>query len=218
MDAGSSQVGPARLATLERGSKLLVMDRLTGLSVYVPEARGQALRLLGTREERLPAALVVMRRELMTELAVYGVGGAGLPRPQTLNTLILKLTNACNYACAYCYDYESEESATTLELSLALRALEESLELCDEGLQVIFHGGEPFLAFDHVKQVVLAGERLSARLGKQLIFTGQTNLSRLTPEAVEFSVEHQISWGFSLDGPARRNDVFRVLRSGAGTH
>lgn len=218
MDTESSQVGSARIATLERGSKLLVMDRLSGRSVYVPKARGQTLRLLGTREERLPATLIALRRELMAELADYGVGDVCPPRAETLNTLILKLTNACNYACAYCYDYEPEESATTLELALAMRALEESLELCSQGLQVIFHGGEPFLAFEHIRQLVLAGERLAARLGKQLIFGGQTNLSRLTPEAVNFSIEHRISWGFSLDGPARRNDLFRVLRSGAGTH
>jgi len=51
-----------------------------------------------------------------------------------------------------------------------------------------------------------------------LIFAGQTNLSRLSAETISFSREHAIHWGFSLDGPTRENDVFRVLRSGAGTH
>jgi len=213
-----SQVAAGRIATLERGSKLLVMDRVTGRSVYVPQTSHQLLRLLGTEEDRLPPNVASLRRDLMTELAGYGVGGAVPPPAETLNTLILKLTNACNYACTYCYDYEPEETATTLELEVALRAVAEALQLCTKGLQIIFHGGEPFLAFEHIKRIVLAGEPLAARLGKRLIFRGQTNLSRLTPESVDFSLEHDIHWGFSLDGPARQNDVFRVLRSGAGTY
>jgi uncharacterized protein len=213
-----SQVRPARIAILERGSKLLVMDRSTGRSVYVPKTDGRILKLLGTQEERLTPELARLRRELTSELADYGVGGVLPPHSETLNTLILKLTNACNYACTYCYDYEPEETATRLELEVAVRAVTEALNLCSKGLQVIFHGGEPFLAFEHVKRIVVAGEKMAARLGKRLIFGGQTNLSRLTPEAIEFSLEHGIRWGFSLDGPARQNDVFRVMRSNAGTH
>jgi uncharacterized protein len=218
MATQQSEVAATRIATLARGSKLLVMDRVTGRSVYVPLASSELVRLLGTEEDRLPPELVSLRRDLKAELAGYGVGGAVPPRPQTLNTLIIKLTNACNYACTYCYDYEPEETAATLELQLAIQAVSQGLELCSEGLQVIFHGGEPFLAFEHIKHIVLAGEKVAAALGKQLIFRGQTNLSRLTPESVDFSRQHDILWGFSLDGPPRQNDRFRVLRSGAGSH
>ncbi len=217
----NTQLSPGaltRIATLERGSKLLVMDRVTGRSVYVPKASRRLLGLLGTEEHRLPPQVASLRRNLVTELAGYGIGGAVPPRAEALNTLILKLTNACNYACTYCYDYEPEETATTLDLEIAVRAITEGLALCTRGLQVVFHGGEPFLAFEHIKKIVLAGEQEAARLGKVLFFRGQTNLSRLTPETVDFSIEHGIHWGFSLDGPPRRNDVFRVLRSGTGTH
>lgn len=213
-----SQVGTARIGILERGSKLLVMDRVTGRSVYVPKTSGRILKLIGTEEERLSPELARLRLDVTSELAGYGVGVTLPHHSETLNTLILKLTNACNYACTYCYDYEPEETATRLELEVALRAVSEALELCSEGLQVIFHGGEPFLAFEHIRKIVVAGEEIAARLGKRLIFGGQTNLSRLTREAITFSLEHGIRWGFSLDGPERQNDVFRVLRSGGGTH
>lgn len=211
--------GPSeRIAVLERGSKLLVMDRFTGRSVFTPKSSRQALRLLGTDEDRLPPEVAGVRRNLKAELAKYGIGGPLPARSDTLNTLILKLTNACNYACTYCYDYEPEETATTLDLDIAIRSVTEGLESCDKGLQVVFHGGEPFLVFDHIKQIVVAGENVARRLGKVLAFAGQTNLSRLTAETISFSREHAIHWGFSLDGPTRENDVFRVLRSGAGTH
>jgi len=218
MDTQPSRVASSRIAVLERGSKLLLMDRYTGRSVYAPKTSGQTLRLLGTSEDRLPPELASVRRQLTATLASQGLGGPLPPRSDTLNTLILKLTNACNYACTYCYDYEPEETATTLNLELAIRSVTEALETCTKGLQVVFHGGEPFLVFEHIKQIVLAGEDLARRLGKQVIFAGQTNLSRLTAETISFSQEHGIHWGFSLDGPARQNDVFRVLRSGAGTH
>jgi uncharacterized protein len=218
MDVQPSRVVSERIAVLERGSKLLLMDRYTGRSVYAPKTSGQTFRLLGTSEDRLPPELASLRRELTATLASQGIGGPLPPRSDTLNTLILKLTNACNYACTYCYDYEPEETATTLDLELAIRSVTEALESCTTGLQVVFHGGEPFLVFEHIKQIVVAGEDRARHLGKQVIFAGQTNLSRLTAETISFSQEHGIHWGFSLDGPARQNDVFRVLRNGAGTH
>src|SRR5215470_7178467 len=172
----------SRIAVLPRGAKLLVMDRLTGRSVYVPAAKGELLKLLSTSEKRLPPSLIDLRRQIGAELAEHGLGQAPPPRFDSLNTLILKLTNACNYACSYCYDYEPEETAANLELELALRAVEEALALAPDGLQVIFHGGEPFLRFNQIERIVLAGEALAARLGKRLIFSGQTNLSGLTEE------------------------------------
>jgi uncharacterized protein len=213
-----SPVAAERIAILERGSKLLVMDRFTGRSVYAPKTSRQVLRLLGTEEDRLPPELKSVRRKLQTELASYGIGGPVPPRSDTLNTLILKLTNACNYACVYCYDYEPEETATTLALDVAIRSVTEALESCNKGLQVVFHGGEPFLVFEHIREIVFAAEKLARRLGKQVRFVGQTNLSRLSQDTISFSQEHNIHWGFSLDGPAQQNDVFRVLRNGAGTH
>jgi uncharacterized protein len=207
----------SRVATLRRGDKVMVMDRSTGRSVYV-KADEDVLKLIATGEERLPPELTATRRQAIAELADQGIGVSRPPRFESLNTLILKMTNACNYACTYCYDYEPEETAAHLELDLALRALSEALELCEKGLQIIFHGGEPFLRFQNIKQIVMAGEEMAARLGKTLVFSGQTNLSMLTEESVSFSMEHGINWGFSLDGPARTNNFFRVLKNGAGTH
>jgi uncharacterized protein len=43
-------------------------------------------------------------------------------------------------------------------------------------------------------------------------------LSRVTPGFVEFSQQHRIGWGISLDGSAAINDEFRVLPNGRGTY
>jgi uncharacterized protein len=208
----------ARIGILERDSKLLVMDRVTGRSVYMPSSNEQLLKLIASREESLPSQLIPLRIKVIKELASHGIGVELQPHFETLNTVILKLTNACNYACKYCYDHEPQETATNLQINLALATLEEALELCDKRLQVIFHGGEPFLMFDRIKKIVLASQEIAARLDKRILFTGQTNLSLLTDDAVSFSMEHNIYWGFSLDGSSSHNDIFRISKSSAGTH
>src|SRR4051812_9407684 len=115
----------SRLAALRRGGKVLVMDRTTGRSVYVTADSEELLKLLATGEERLSPELIAARQQAVSELAGEGIGVSRPPRFESLNTLILKMTNACNYACTYCYDYEPEETASHLELELALRALTE---------------------------------------------------------------------------------------------
>jgi uncharacterized protein len=55
-------------------------------------------------------------------------------------------------------------------------------------------------------------------MAKEIVFMGQTNLSRLNQEMVDFFEEHKMLWGISLDGPPEINDRFRVLRNGKGTY
>src|SRR5262249_31243152 len=84
-------------------------------------------------------------------------------------------------------------------------------------LQVIFHGGEPFLRFPQIEQVVVVGEQMAVQRQKRIFFCGQTNLSLLTPQSIDFSLKHRIHWGFSLDGPLE-NNILRILKNGTATH
>jgi uncharacterized protein len=206
----------SRFGVLDRGSTILVMDRQTGRSIFMPRESAPMLRLLASAPDELPDALRPVREQVLDELAGHGIGIEPKPRVGSLNTLILKLTTACNYACTYCYDDDAEAPAN-LGDDVALRALEQALELCDGALQVIFHGGEPFLRFARIKEIVLAGEQMAYRLGKGLFFRGQTNLSLLSRETIGFSDEHRIRWGFSLDGTAETNRL-RTLKNGTATH
>ncbi len=218
MNQQESVFDKSRVGILKLNSRLLVMDRLTGRSVYIPSSNEHVLKLVASCEDSLPSNLHPIRIKAIEELSSQGIGVGLKPHFETLNTVILKLTNACNYACKYCYDYEPEETASSMQVNTALAVLEQALELCNERLQVIFHGGEPFLMFDRIKNIVLAGEELATRLGKQILFAGQTNLSLLTDDSVSFSQEHNIYWGFSLDGSSTNNDTFRMLKDGTGTH
>ena len=68
-------------------------------------------------------------------------------------TLSLMLTHDCNLACVYCY--EKVKSGRQISLETAKQAIAKSFSLCPSGeeLEISFHGGEPFLAFDLLRNI-----------------------------------------------------------------
>ena len=210
----------SRIRLLPRGNKLLAMDRVSGRWALLPEEERGLLELLGaTRSECLPAPLGNLVEELRENLIKQGIGVVGEGCDFSgLTTVIVKLTNACNLACAYCYDYERSEKAQRIEADLALRALREAIDLCNGKLWVILHGGEPMLVWNLIETIVIEAEKYAKDRSVVLDFTGQTNMSRVTDQIVRFSGQHRIAWGVSVDGAAEIHDRFRVLHNGGGTH
>ncbi|WP_193776786.1 radical SAM protein [Streptomyces sp. E2N166] len=210
---------PSRVRALPRGDYLLVMDRLSGRWVTIDAPTGELLPLVASLAHRLPEQIrgsVGRLRELLVE---RGIGIIGSERQfEALNTVILKLTNACNHACSYCYDYETFERAVMLSRDTAVSALQQALDLAEQELQVILHGGEPMLVWDLVEELVTTGRQLAAQQGKRIHFTGQTNLSRLSDTIVDFSLANSITWGVSVDGGPDLHDHFRVDHKGRGTY
>lgn len=198
--------------------QVLVIDQRNGKWVFIPNEATPLVQLLDVDDAHLPPHILERRDLLAEELWDQGLGGPAYATADDLNTVILKLTKACNYACTYCYDMEPEDKVEHLPLELALQVIEEGLELAPRKLGVILHGGEPTLVFSFLKRIVLESEQIAERLVKEILFLGQTNLSRLTAEMVEFFQQHNMFWGISLDGPPELNDRFRIRRNGAGTY
>lgn len=216
--AARPDVGLSHLSYMAVGGKLMVMDRFNAKWVFLSPGEEPFLRLLMVARDRLHENLSLRVRKLEERLSCEGLGG---PEPTTgwpLSTLILKLTNACNFACAYCYDYEPSEKAASLSTESAVEAIAQALDLCGGALHVLLHGGEPTLMFKRIKDIVLQSEAIADRMRKSVIFSGQTNLSLLNAEIVEFSTRHSIGWGISLDGPAELNDKFRVTTRKKATY
>lgn len=209
----------SRIRILAREDKLLVMDRMSGRWVILPEEQGDLLKLLAAKPESLPSAVGELVSELRENLIEQGVGVAGSVRNfSDLTTVIVKLTNACNLACAYCYDYEKSEKAQRIEADIALRALREAIDMCNGKLWVILHGGEPMLVWNLIETIVLEAKEYARQRGVVLDFTGQTNMTRVTDRIVAFSAQHSIAWGVSVDGTGEVHDHFRVQHGGGGTH
>lgn len=196
----------------------LVIDRGNGKWAMVEAAATPLVRLLAVDEDRLPEMVALRRDQLVHQLDAAGLGGRRYFTPPDLNTIILKLTKLCNYACSYCYDLEPDDKIEHMSAEVALTVLREGLELTPRRLGVILHGGEPTLLFELIREIVLEGELAAAERSKEILFLGQTNLSRLNDEMVAFFTEHRVSWGVSIDGPPEVNDRFRVNHAGAGTY
>ncbi|HWL37214.1 MAG TPA: radical SAM protein [Frankiaceae bacterium] len=195
------------------------MDRVSGRWVTLAAATKPLLPLLSAPAGALPDGVRTQVRELRDLLSANGIGVLGSERHfSELTTLILKLTNACNYACTYCYDFETWERASRMTPEVAVGAVREALDLSGPILTVILHGGEPMLMWDLVEDLVVAGERLAAERGKRLQFVGQTNLSRLDDRVVAFSDAHDMAWGVSIDGVPEVHDALRVTHQGTGTY
>lgn len=163
--------------------------------------------------ERLHAAGLLLRD---------GLGPAGATQfdngRNAVSMLILKMVGHCNLACTYCYDYNSTTYRRRMDVDSAEEAIGQTLLRSGGTLNVLFHGGEPLLAFPEIRRLVAFARERAAVLGKSVDFSIQTNGTRFTDEVVEFLTNERFSIGISLDGPEGENDISRVDHAGRGSY
>lgn len=147
--------------------------------------------------------------------------------PPHFSSIILKLTAVCNLDCTYCYMFNladrtfervpkhmSEETATAAVSALARHARNAGTE----GIKVVLHGGEPTL-WPLSRFRALFGRITEERSdGLTVDVSLQTNGVLINPELLGLLMQHDVTLGFSLDGPQSVNDRARVTRGGAGTY
>lgn len=125
----------------------------------------------------------------------------------------IKMTDACNLSCTYCYD-EPFRSKKTLSENVVERLpwLFDEISRRDSHFQVVFFGGEPFLApvelFHSVFKVL---ERYDVS------YYAQTNLYAVNPREYASVLERLDGIGFSLDGPSMAHDMQRRSRNNLPT-
>jgi uncharacterized protein len=140
-----------------------------------------------------------------------------------INQVILKVAQACNLNCTYCYVYNrGDESWKTRPPLITNPVLEKLAERINEhatrhglgGFTVEIHGGEPLLIGKSRMQSLV--DLLRSRVTEtRLRFTMQTNGLLLDHEWVELLARNEIYFGISLDGPPLHADRFRILRKGS---
>ena len=139
--------------------------------------------------------------------------------PKSLNFWI-HTTNKCNLTCSYCYISTLNTTNGMLDATKKqlLRKLVETIKK-RKITKVKFRlaGGEPMSQFKSWKAFIPVAKEMVKDLGCELDFSFITNLTILTDEILDFSREHNISYGVSLDGVENYNDTNRKYRSGAGT-
>jgi uncharacterized protein len=146
--------------------------------------------------------------------------------PFPLTTLVMNVTNQCNLACTYCYEYgedkivdtENGQQAKFMAESTALQSVEFLLKESGRVAHLTFFGGETLLNFPVLKSTIAYARTRAAELGKEIDFSLTTNATLLKPEIIEFLAENHVGVTISIDGPRDMQDRFRVFHNGAGSY
>ncbi len=129
--------------------------------------------------------------------------------------ITLCLTEACNLNCSYCY--ENHKSKKTMTFETAKKIIDFEMNYKDNFTGVTFElfGGEPFLCFDLIKQIV---EYLETQYKKGFYCFLTTNGTLVHNQVQEWLLKHTktVCCGLSLDGPKElhnlnRNDSFEKI-------
>jgi uncharacterized protein len=149
---------------------------------------------------------------------------AGFP----LTTMVLNVTNKCNLACTYCYEYGEDKIVDTQYGSqpkfMTEETARESVEFLlqesrgQEVAHVTFFGGETLLNFPVLQRTVAYARKRAAEEGRRVEFSLTTNGTLLKPEIIEWLADNQIGVTISIDGPKEVQDGLRVFHNGKGTY
>ena len=135
-----------------------------------------------------------------------------------MNSLILEITQKCNFRCEYC-DYSSDEffnrnhCSKSMSLEMAKKAIDMYFEnsIYENTKSIAFYGGEPLLAYSLIKECVKYINSKSD--GNNIIYRMTTNASILTEDMIRFLSENKFRLTISLDGPRYYHDKNRKLLS-----
>jgi len=133
--------------------------------------------------------------------------------------VLFVVTLRCDHSCHYCQVSRRSEFAPDFDMSEvdALAAVDRLFEMPAKNITVEFQGGEPLLAFERVRQIVLEISRRQASSAKRITFSMATTLHHATPEILEFLKQYDFSVSTSLDGPPKSTIAIARLRSAIRT-
>jgi uncharacterized protein len=183
-------------------------------------ARGYERRQIQAALVELEQSEVVSRGEAVRETPT--IPGRTFP----LQRIVLNVTNQCNLACGYCYEYSEDKISKTegkpkyMEEDIAQSAIDMLIrESADRpAIHVTFFGGETLLNFRLLRSSVDYAKRKSAEAAKRVEFSLTTNATLLNEEMVDFLSEHRIGVTVSIDGDRELNDQMRVFHDGRGSY
>jgi len=151
---------------------------------------------------------------------------AGPPADFPLQALVLNITNQCNLACTYCYEFGADKIATPegKKKYMSLETAKESVDflLAESGarkaVHITFFGGETLMNFPLLREVVAYANAKAEAQGRSVGYSLTTNATMLTPEIIRFLGDNAIGVTVSMDGPPELQDKRRVYKSGKGSY
>ncbi len=120
------------------------------------------------------------------------------------------LTDVCNLDCKYCFQAKGNEFIQFDQFKQTFENIIQMLKPIK--LELFFCGGEPFLAFKVIRQIVHYIENYKDV--NSIDYSITTNGTLLSHQIVSFIKDHKISVTVSLDGNEMINEFNRPAKSG----
>src|SRR5579883_2286262 len=148
------------------------------------------------------------------------------PQDFPLQTLVMNLTNQCNLACEYCYEF-GEDKVATPEGKPKFMDWETARQSVDylfrdsagrNAVHITFFGGETLMNFPLLQQVVDYANEQARRRSVSIDFSLTTNATLLNTRVIEYLAENRVGVTVSMDGPKELHDQLRVFKNGRGSY
>ncbi|WP_461641112.1 radical SAM protein [Labilibaculum euxinus] len=127
--------------------------------------------------------------------------------------VLLNVGRECNLRCKYCFVGDKREENENMSLEIAKKTLDSVSQMKNGDKKIVFHGSEPLMNFELIKNVVEYGNELD----KEIKYSVQTNGTLLKPEIIDFFVKNKVYVGMSLDGLKRSHNKTRPFIGGKGS-
>jgi len=127
----------------------------------------------------------------------------------------LSLTHDCNLRCKYCYAGDKFHKSMRLETAKEIVDFAISITPITDTIDFSFFGGEPFLAFILIKEIIIYIERKNIQ--NPITYNITTNGTIISDEIIDYIIEKSIKLSISIDGSASIHDENRVDIHGNGT-
>jgi uncharacterized protein len=134
--------------------------------------------------------------------------------------LTLHLTERCNLRCRYCYGGTGggrDMTIDTMQRAIKIAAQEHRCRGAEQGLGVVFFGGEPLLRRDLIAETVRHCRSMEPSLGVRFHFKMTTNGLLLDDAFYSDPDTRDVFVALSHDGVREAHDAHRVDRRGKGS-
>lgn len=132
---------------------------------------------------------------------------------------IFHIHDYCNFACKYCYTIdENKLQQKRISFARMKKVVDEIVTFPTKFAAFEFHGGEPLMAFDLVRETTEYANSVFENKKKKIFFNIQTNGSIINDRILKLFKDYNFSVRVSLDGPQKINDKYRTFKNGDGSY
>lgn len=133
----------------------------------------------------------------------------------SLYNVVVNTTLDCNLGCWYCYESRipgsrlSDRVIDVIKMNIRLKYRNEPFKI----LKLSFFGGEPFLHFKGIKDLLDFGNTFCVENGLELIADFTTNATLITREHINYLKQYRCHFQITLDGNRETHNKIKVDRN-----